>query len=362
MKKRRKMPLCLNCGQRLEKHHEFCSNCGQENTDSNLPLGMILQDFFSNTLAFDSRLFHSIIPFFFKPGYLSAMYREGKRAAYVNPFRLYLVISLFFFFFLSLLLTKDYGDQDVIQLEETEEELTQAQKDSVVQVTAKEFRKGLEALDSANAEKQFMKLPEGKKLADYADTTDVQDGFLGISGEAYDKYKKYRKVDSISDEALLDTMKLEKPFLRKVTRQMRKIQNRDSEVFLSYVLKNIPLMMFLLIPLFAFLLKILYYRHRETLYIGHLIHAIHLHSFSYLIYGFLSCFLYFNDGYNDEQKGWAFMLFFSVASFYSLFSFHRFYQQGWGKTIFKFLIMGFLYTFCILTFFVGELFISFLLF
>lgn len=362
MKKRRKTPLCLNCGQRLEKHHEFCSKCGQENTDSNLPIGMILQDFFSNTLAFDSRLFHSIVPFFFKPGYLSAMYREGKRAAYVNPFRLYLVISLFFFFFLSLLLTKDYGDQDVIQLEETEEEITQAQKDSVVQVTTQGFRKGLEALDSANAEKQFMQLPEGKKLVDYADTTNANKEFLGISGEAYDKYKKYRKVDSISDEALLDTMKLEKHFLRKVTRQMRKIQNKDSEVFLSYVLKNIPLMMFLLIPLFAFLLKILYFRQRETLYISHLIHGIHLHSFSYLIYGLLSCFLYFNESYSDEQKGWAFTIFFFVASFYSLFSFHRFYEQGWAKTIFKFLIMGFLYMFCVITFFVGELFISFLLF
>ncbi|MDN4164983.1 DUF3667 domain-containing protein [Cytophagales bacterium LB-30] len=362
MKKRRKTPLCLNCGQRLERHHEFCSNCGQENTDSNLPLGMILYDFFSNTLAFDSRLFHSIVPFFFKPGYLSAMYRQGKRAAYVNPFRLYLVISVFFFFFLSLLLTKDYGDQAVINIDVDPKEMSEAQKDSVVQLTANEFRKGLEALDSANAKQQFVALPEGKKLVDYADTTEVEDGFLGISGEAYSKYKKYRKVDSISDEALLDTMKLEKPFLRKATRQLRKIQNKDSEVFLSYVLKNIPLMMFLLIPLFAFLLKILYFRQRETLYIGHLIHAIHLHSFSYLIYGALSCFLYFNNSFNDEQKGWAFTIFFMVASFYSLFSFHRFYEQGWGKTIFKFLLLGFLYMFCILTFFVGELFISFLLF
>ena len=44
----------------------------------------------------------TIFPFLFRPGYLVAEFIKGHSASYVNPFRFYLLISIFFFFVLGV--------------------------------------------------------------------------------------------------------------------------------------------------------------------------------------------------------------------------------------------------------------------
>src|SRR5439155_4955321 len=51
-------------------------------------------------------------------------------------------------------------------------------------------------------------------------------------------------------------------------------------LFISTLLSNLPYMMFCCIPLFAFVLKVLYIR-RGIFYIDHLIYALHIHTFAY---------------------------------------------------------------------------------
>ena len=46
----------------------------------------------------DSRIFRSILPFLFRPGFLTREYLAGKRKTYMSPFRLYLLLSVIFFF------------------------------------------------------------------------------------------------------------------------------------------------------------------------------------------------------------------------------------------------------------------------
>src|SRR5207245_8813104 len=51
-------------------------------------------------------------------------------------------------------------------------------------------------------------------------------------------------------------------------------------LFIATLFSNLPYMMLCCIPLFAFVLKILYIR-RHIFYIDHLIYALHIHTFFY---------------------------------------------------------------------------------
>ncbi len=102
IKKRRRANHCLNCGEEFDESFNYCSHCGQENNHNRVSFGTLIVDFLNNYFSFDSKFSLSLLPFFFNPGYLTKRFVEGKRASFVNPIRLYLVISLLFFFVFSM--------------------------------------------------------------------------------------------------------------------------------------------------------------------------------------------------------------------------------------------------------------------
>lgn len=88
--------LCRNCASPLVG--EFCHNCGQEHSSAILPLGEVIEDVIGEYITFDSKIFRSIKPLLFKPGFLTTEYIAGKRASYLLPSRMYLVVAVIFFF------------------------------------------------------------------------------------------------------------------------------------------------------------------------------------------------------------------------------------------------------------------------
>jgi len=107
-------------------------------------------------------------------------------------------------------------------------------------------------------------------------------------------------------------------------------------------MNNLPVMMTFMLPIFALILKLLYVR-RKTLYIKHLVHALHLHSFAYLMYGITLLFTaYVTDGY-ETLNDWILLITFVLVSAYAYMSFMKVYQQGWFKTLAKFNMLGMLY-------------------
>ena len=89
--------ICLNCEQPISDKDNFCSNCGQVNDDLPLSIQQFVSEFFSGFFSFDTRFFNTFIPLLFKPGKVSKDYVEGKRRRYVNPFQLYLHVTIVFF-------------------------------------------------------------------------------------------------------------------------------------------------------------------------------------------------------------------------------------------------------------------------
>lgn len=412
MRIRRKTNQCLNCGYTLDSVYNYCPNCGQENNNNNVSIGTLIGEFFSTYFAVDSKFGRTVKPFFIQPGFLTNRYAEGKRASYAHPLRLYLIISLFFFFIFTLVgkkvagennsegpvTVKTYDLEDIDDLDkQTVRALDSLLSDStILNITGKlndddlkDFRKVLKQ-NLTKEEKDHLRKHMKEKSLELLGLDTLSVDTISAAPEKYDYGNEYYNYEpeyvqgdssgfilerldwklinnlkdnkKYSDTQILDSMQLGEltAFEEHVARQAIRVQRADQEQIVEFILKNIPLMMLILIPIFALILKLLYVR-RNQLYIKHLIHALHLHSFSYFLYG-ISLILGFFVLDEGGITSYIPLISFVLVSTYAYLSFLRVYRQGWFKTLVKFNILGFIYIFFISIFLMGEMVISMLLF
>ena len=93
---------CKNCNTKLNDQDKFCSNCGQKNIDK-LNLKYLYEEILENVLNLDSKLFATLKGLIFKPGFLSKEFVLGRRKRYVLPVRFYIIVSVIFFFMVSMI-------------------------------------------------------------------------------------------------------------------------------------------------------------------------------------------------------------------------------------------------------------------
>jgi len=92
--------LSKNCNSELVGLYR--SECRQKNSQL-LLIKESLKEFTDNIFSFDTRLFITLIYLITKPGLLTTEYWLGKRTKYLSPLRLYLVMSLMYFFISSII-------------------------------------------------------------------------------------------------------------------------------------------------------------------------------------------------------------------------------------------------------------------
>ncbi|MCB1686683.1 MAG: DUF3667 domain-containing protein, partial [Pseudomonadales bacterium] len=91
---------CANCGAR--RTGRFCSSCGQNDRDYQRSLPPMLGEMLRETFEVDARLVQTLKRLLFQPGALTEEFSSNRRASYVSPIRLYLFVSLAFFFLLAV--------------------------------------------------------------------------------------------------------------------------------------------------------------------------------------------------------------------------------------------------------------------
>lgn len=96
--------LCTNCQKTLPGQADFCPACGQSIKVITRPWREVLGELLTELFDFDGRMLVSLRLLMTRPGFLSAEYTSGRRLSYTSPVRMYLVISLVFFFVLPLIL------------------------------------------------------------------------------------------------------------------------------------------------------------------------------------------------------------------------------------------------------------------
>ncbi|MGW8124149.1 DUF3667 domain-containing protein [Roseivirga echinicomitans] len=381
--KKRRSTLCSNCESKLEKDFNFCPSCGQANTDNNITFSTLVSEFLDNYLGIHSKMANSAMPFLFSPGKLTNRFQEGKIKQFIHPVRLYLVLSVIYFFVISYLLSFDLrslgGDNFTIPSNAVLKEL---RNDPAYASLADSFK--IEALNDTLV-KQFADISNFNTLYDSLinryDSTVIQNTKVTLNAvdlitsnnneHFFDKTNRWARDRSMSDNAFMDSLlggngrfnvfnitdTTTTPKAQHLKSQVRKVF-KNEEGFKGFILGNLPIMMFLLIPLFALVLKVVYAR-RSHLYIKHIVHALHIHSFAYFIYA-ISLLVIFK--LLDGHSFWQFMigtLTFIGVSTYVYISFLKVYKQGWLKTLIKFNIVGFIYLILLQTFLYIETLLSF---
>ncbi|MGI4720477.1 MAG: DUF3667 domain-containing protein [Janthinobacterium lividum] len=87
--------FCKNCDAATSGN--YCHQCGQA-THLHVPSAReFLHEFIAHYVALEGKLWRSLKLLLFKPGFLSREYIEGRRVRYIEPLRLYLTFSIIFF-------------------------------------------------------------------------------------------------------------------------------------------------------------------------------------------------------------------------------------------------------------------------
>ena len=322
---------CENCGAQLEGH--WCGQCGQAAVDYRRSFRHVVVDVLDSFLNWDSKFFTTIALLIVKPWRLTNEFLAGKRVRYVNPLRLYLLASILFFFAVN------YGANG-LRFEpgklnpKDREELKADLKDQDLPPAAREK---LEALLRESP------LPSSSSSMAPSPATNVPS-----PSPAPETDKQKREYGKIGDRpfVMFDEAKSTTPFERWIeARAKDKMGEHGTKMglFIVTLFSNLPYMMLCCIPLFAFVLKILYLR-RHILYIDHLIYALHIHTFFYIgIMLIALATVGLNRAAPGPIAGWVIALLWIAFVVQIFLSIRRVYRQGWFISVFKFLFGGFVY-------------------
>lgn len=183
-----------------------------------------------------------------------------------------------------------------------------------------------------------------------------------LTDDQWEIFNNLRDDPEFSEQQIIDSLHVEnETFLTQyVVKQIVRVYKHDKEYLAAAVVQNLSLMMFIMLPAFALILKLLYIR-RKVLYINHLIHSIHMHSFAFLMYSLSMVIMYYWVD-NEALENLIFLLTFVTVTTYAYISFLKVYQQKWLKTLIKFWIQGLVYFYVLMFALIFEVLISFLLF
>src|ERR1700704_2643682 len=86
---------CANCRATLTGR--YCGACGQRADTAAHSVGHFLWEAIEALTHADSRVWGTLQPLLRCPGFLTREFFAGRRARYVQPLRLYLILSVLFF-------------------------------------------------------------------------------------------------------------------------------------------------------------------------------------------------------------------------------------------------------------------------
>lgn len=85
---------CLNCGNEFEG--AFCPVCGQSAKVGKLTIATLSDGLMRALFSFDKGIWRTLGHLFSKPGTMISDYIHGKRASYMNPFSLLVILTTIF--------------------------------------------------------------------------------------------------------------------------------------------------------------------------------------------------------------------------------------------------------------------------
>jgi hypothetical protein len=353
---------CRNCGTPLLGPH--CYACGQPVKGLVRHFSSIIGDFFDTVFEFDGRTPRTLWPLFARPGYLTCEYFEGRRVRYVSPLRLFFFLSIVTFFVAQLTLDASegaiqVGGNDAIAAASTVEEVERLRDDALAQLRqARSGTAGVDvgsrtataALDAGEAavlrqaRQRIAQIEQARQRGGPVPAPASETPEIRFGGDA-----PWHPVDNPLALAWLPGFANDW-LNRQVGRAQGNIARlqEEPERFKDALLGAIPSTLFVLLPVFALLLK-LFYVFRRRLYMEHLIVALHSHAFLclalllvFVVMG-LRAWLAPEPGFGRTALGWVEAALFAWMPLYLLLMQKRVYRQGWPMTLLKYAVLGICY-------------------
>jgi hypothetical protein len=278
-------PNCLNCGAAFAafaafpasatKAPKFCPECGQDTHNEAPTLREFAQQFGGAYISTEGALWRTLKLLLTQPGELTRQYLAGRRKHYVLPLRLYLTISL-----VALLIVRWSGTTTAVHGLDNPALLAAARADRPsVMLTIYKARAGLR--------------------------------------------------DGVFQCVLLPDV---------ICARLKARVERDPVAFLQQVsamnerlVANFGTVMFVLLPIFTFGLWLVY-RNRRMRYTAHLVYALHMHAFWFIVLALM-------------QIPWALLDYAgpAVMALYAMLSGRRVYGGRWGPRLLRFVVLSLIY-------------------
>ncbi|MEN8885335.1 MAG: DUF3667 domain-containing protein [Winogradskyella sp.] len=337
---------CQNCEQSHKENFEFCPHCGQKTNDE-LTIGVLFYNTISNYFSFDARFFKSFFPLMYKPGYLAKEFIKGKRLLYLHPAQMYLFIAVIFFFIFNFYvrdsrtaLYKNMQNVLAIRTENIESYKSKILHDSLnVQSLLKPIRSNSKALGLDE---------EDLKIIDSISKSKGAKNNLGTSFIINEKEMDSLLALGYTDEQMYTYMGLEDDagyFKRKIFVQGLKFYKTMGlgQIYQTFI-DSIPIAMFFLLPIFAFLLKLLFYN--KGRYSHHLVFGFYYFSFLFTVFSIVLGINY----WVWDIPNWIDVLIALSTFIYLSIAIIKFYEQYWLLSLIKTGALTFLFLMLVLPF------------
>lgn len=351
---------CRNCGVVLYGPH--CHACGQPVKGLVRPLGNLFGDVLDSVFDLDTRVFRTLPPLFAKPGFLTREYFAGRQIRYVTPFRLFFFLAVLAFFVAQLTFdapTINQGGGDSINAATTVAEVEQARDARLAELEkAKQTMAGTPGaagIPGVEAGEQAVREDAAARIAALQKAQAA-----GLPPPAADSDRENtlnvhfnnRRWDEKTNP--LDTW-LPAFADRWLNAQLARGSNniarlkQDPAAFKDAALGAVPTTLFVLVPLFALMLKLAYVFKRR-LYMEHLVVALHSHAFLcldlllVLLVRALAQWLAPGGGALATPFAWVEGLLLAWMPVYLLLMQKRVYAQGWPMTVWKYFVLGTCYS------------------
>ena len=343
---------CKNCEKEFDGTFDYCPYCGQEVAD-NLTLGVLFSNTISNYFSIDARFFKSFIPLLTKPGVLARRFVDGKRITYLHPAQFYLFISVVFFFIFSYNVRK--ADNEITQAfkkgfnKENVLDSLQIAKDSVgLEIAKKALKdnavvtrmsdKDLKAIDS------MITIEQENPDVSLSFKRKVLDSLIALDAPRTDKLKAM----GLKDDAGI--------FTKRFYDKMLKFYEQQGGGILKTLYDTIPIAMFFMLPLFAFLIKVFYWK-RGT-FAHHVVFSFYFFTFLFTLF----CLLILTNLVIDLPS-WLEGLLFLAILVYLMLALRNFYRSSWIGAFFKAGTISFIYLLIVVPIAVfGVILVSFMLY
>jgi hypothetical protein len=338
---------CHNCT--LPTIGPFCAVCGQERDTHRRSVFNLIRDLIEDIVSFDSRILRTAIALLVEPGEIPKAFREGRTVRYMPALRLYFFVSLAFFLILST------AGIAIVQFEVT------ATPTKLSRDASGNYFEPNPAYDKDDPDSRMLKplieVPKARAerpggLFDFSTT----EHFFSRIGAYRSKLTPAQRAQLTEDNSFnvrFETIQ-GKPLKNKADIEKAKriggTIKKDIDSGISRLASDpaalngpltvwIPRVLFLLLPLYALLLAVFYWRQRRKFYlVDHLIFSLSVHTFLFVL-------LIVDVGLAQIMSDSIVVMLTLVAlAVYIFIAMKRFYEQGWFWTTFKFVAVSFVYS------------------